>query len=324
MSTDDLIDQVKKTVLFLVREKGISQSTIFLKIRDTLKTASENSPLIPVAYNVAHGSFSISEHFRNFLGFKDHERTTIARSILPYGIHISKVYPELYEVIAILNHTNIQTLMQISNSINAFVDMIKRIENNKKDLERHIESVVQTKVFSTSGKKPDITCLTSAHCHWWVYDINQLIKFNSEIDITQLINEYHNKIKDTESTPIWSELSYDIKIAISSFKKKYNVFKSSHTAFIDLYDLKMYDKAWESQSFFDTFIISLIFYCKEFNTNVYEYFLQFIKHDDIDIYQTLGLLAASGDYCQMAITYVPHLVDWKINEYDGTEEIVIL
>ena len=134
---------------------------------------------------------------------------------------------------------------------------------------------------------------------------------------------YRNNIKEKESLIEWDTLPYDVKIAITHIKPNTSP-TTNMMSFMDLYDMKSYDKAWESQKYFDNSAVFFLLHARKDNSIVYDYFKKHVKAEDDGIYEKLSFLAASGYFCKLAKTYVPKLLDWKIREYDGKESIVLL
>ena len=139
------MNQIKECALILVRDKGVKQHTIHSNIRSVLQKASEGLPKIPVAYNaMAYGCFETSDFFISFLkknGNFDEDRVDIAQAILPFGKHVAHSFPELYELVSILQNSNIQNIISRIHLSDVYLNKIQMVEKNKIDLENHITEV---------------------------------------------------------------------------------------------------------------------------------------------------------------------------------------
>jgi hypothetical protein len=46
--------------------------------------------------------------------------------------------------------------------------------------------------------------------------------------------------------------------------------------------------------------------------------------DDVNVYTDMGLLCASSAYCKLAIKEIPPVLEWRIGEYDGKENVCLV
>ena len=339
------IEHIKALTLKLVRDKGVKQSEIYRGIRETLLEASEPLPKVPVLYNNSYGGFDTSEYFDEYVTeiskiqhSDDGEdyRISMARLIPQFGLHITEKYPDLLESVAILIGSDIEKILYHADMIRYYMGMIKRIERNKQNLEQHLQVVKMSKSHSMSDKKPDKYSLINTCCHWWAFDVKQLEDFNATFNVRGLIDEYREEMKKHENNSNWMDLPFDVKTVIMDYvnselpsttpgrSEAFGITVPS--AFMDLFVKQTpmtIDAAWDAQRFFKSLTCRILFYIKSFHQDVYYYFKSRVSITSDHVYNTVGLLAASGK-AQLAVCYIPALVDWQILHDDGRETVNVI
>jgi hypothetical protein len=324
MSDIELLkQQIINNVVMLVCEKKVKQRELFASITKALEKASEQNPKVPILYNATYGDFGTSEYFDIFFEEKtvndshnERYRVQAARLINSFGKHVAETFPNLYELVYILHHTNLQSIVSNANRCNHFETMITTVKRNKEELEDHLSSF-QNNV--ETNKKPSEYCFKDKYCCWWSYKNSDLVELNERVDINKIISEYKNEI-----SKINIDLPSELKPVLLNFTKEFQSKKTHCKSFMDLILQNEYDSAWSCQHFFDVCAISFLYFLKTIYPELYLYFRKDIVLDDKNIFQLLGLLAASGNNSMLSIDYVPNFLDWHVSDYDGKETIEYL
>lgn len=320
------IDDFKSVVRHLFLNNDIKQFEFHKIIKEVLKDCVKDLPPTRVMYNACHGGFDYSDDFEKFVGdYIYGERETTVKHIIPFAEHILATQDtSLLRILYIYNKYNMKTIFSHIYCIHS-----KRKDNiciamNMEKLRNYTRYVCPSKpqmflsdYFFMTTSNLDISKYDPVK----VIEIKQQNKGKAYLDKNnEEINKAIIKIKE-----LYDNADIDDMVAFYNDFNKDDGYcgKEERLTFVENLKKLGYKnkKTWEHQSHY---CINAIMYIIE---NYSRFEAENIEvNEDImhSVKERFGLLCASDKYAQLAIYDVPAKLDYKINEYDGLEGVVVL
>lgn len=344
MSNSEKLDLVLDTVVNLISNGSINQSELYIKIREVLKSNSKS--LKQVVYNDRYGGFGVTKEFMNFYK-TDHDimsneyREIIALQIPLFGEKICKEYPILWSLIY-----NFLYYEPYIGHINEYKQKMHKYKSNK----------INTEIIKTVLNEEEFGCIDyiDIPLYSWGYKFNKdYLKKYTKDALERLINATMKENDTLDST--LRDISDQLRINgidvghIEKFKvpREVHVDMDIPQTFMNALETfgscngnnTLINKCiWQYQhhvnsslmQYLHTQIPEISLVSKYPSNHVYDLMRNdgsFIEVEDIFKKRTeciIGLICASDEFSALQIANVPSLVDWRISEYDGLENVCIL
>lgn len=323
------LSHFKDLVKDLVKEQGVKHRDLIKVIRETLLEESKNLPKIPVLYCSSYGGFGYSLQFKAFVNNDDSEEededeleiantVSIRKVEAPSGINIVHIAPwirtrithvqmmapfgkhclEQYPIVAkMMRAYHAYGLKDVFNKIAKIYVCQSRCETIGKDMEKSKDDAFLD--VCNKGMVKELEMMESNRSGLEGFSDEQ-IGTMLEIYTYVFPEERDNKKKNWYNSP-------DEKRQKLNFAKGIEVYGQDHFAI------------WKLQGEYNIEAMRFMLVNKDAFPEV-----QLNAEQEEAMLLKAGLMFASSPYCQLAIDYVPQLVDWDINEYDGLESVRIL
>lgn len=329
------IKELQSIVVDLVVNHSVPHQKIKNDIHEAVMEAVKDLPKIPVLYNKTYGGYGYSKHFRRCkLDVKidaafsrhHHMRVCDVPYIEAYGKHCKNEFPFIARMIATYNARNLNGVCKYMHTLDYTHEKLQKTAAVK-------QRIMETDM-SQFGDDCNVTYI-NVYC----FCIDDVIKYNhsalvafcnAQIELHQKtlhdtkalllkdmgdeqmcddmiasVTHLFEEEKEAESQawyqkPKWNEVHVPDKGLIRlSFTHALSFYNESHFA------------VWKCQLHYrEAPMRFLLLYPK-----------YFIEDIDMCSDMEMGLLCASDAYCKLAINYVPPLVHWSIEEYDGLESV---
>lgn len=331
---EDLLHSLANNVVQLVKDYQMSHKEIKEHIYQCLFEESKKLPMTDVLYNNIHGGYGFSRDFNNSHYFERTSKLTnrvcVMNHIKDYGARKYSELPFIARLISIYTHYNLKDAFRVIKKIDALESTVIAQQTNLKSLlgvddlsfgdEERTESF-EYKVYDDHFKRLVARYTKSSLIHCFESGIEKNLQSITNLkEALQLTDDIVGKIK--------TSLKYSFPEEVENNKKpwydrnKWEMGKDGHTmSFIEAIDFygERHWAIWKCQQRFDEAAMRFL-----------------IQHPDVlpvpeaidqmtleDITTSMGLMCASGRYCNLVIGKAPQLVDWYIGEYDGLESICI-
>lgn len=347
--------EILKTITSLcvsaVVDHGIEHRNIIYAIRKALSKASKDSPKVPILYNTCFGGFGVSKHFLTFafpsksineedLYYDDLDRVEAAKKMPAYADEIAQTYPILMQFVTVYTHSNVHSVLRHAFDIIRKEDMITKISNNYESLVHYLkyspleEVSLETTQSNVTKKPTKETFLTLSYKGWSQYSIETLCEFHASDAYAEILADVQKELSDLLAAPVWSWLPVELISHIIAYVRKPKLEKSAIKTkdFMDVVessqepDLRdVLPTVWQHQTFFP---VDTMCYLAELYT-LYPHLFEYYAAQVVDIINddgkfTLGLIAASSKHAKLNVTHVPAYTNWKINDYDGWENVEMM
>ena len=346
---DTLLSQLDVICKELIVNQGVKHKHIITHIHDTLVKEAANLPKIQVLYNNAYGGFEYSRHFRDFVHqsssscdvYDDKTRVSCVKYIIPFAKLYLEKYPYIKDLLYLYEHYKLSKVIDIVVSVvhnkqyitklRNRIDVYDELLNNKK---YHGDEVVNDDIIDRDPPKKDlIGCPAYKYLHFISLTQEKISRTQSIIEknITKGSSLIGHDVFD-DMTSIVRQIVDDDGL----YPKVSPSHPSTFLKAVEKFGEQDY-KIWIKNSKFNEKVMRYLLIKKKDveqlpeakDGMIYDFL---ITHDylpiDHSVYDSMvnkfGLQCASGLYCSLVIGEVPALVDWKIEEYDGQETLIIL
>lgn len=300
---EEKIEQICNLAHDLVVNHNMKQRDIYKRITKYLvdKTCNKKQYIL---YNAVYGGFSFSTEFREFTGIYE-QRKGMRDDVIAFGKKLAEQYPRIARMVA---HYFAGDLKRKTNDAASYQYWTK----TKHYLVTNIETLKAMSSQSPLYIKPQYAytyIYTDEYVDDDMFATDESNNTTAAALITQLVarlDEVDKQIAEFEDidTNILAFLSTDATTE-----------RDSEMTFLD--SIKQYGEnsevIWMHQSHLDKLAMRYL----AFNTPETE-----IVPDE-QIYETLGLMGASGKYACLQFAKVPMGLSWRIREYDGDETVVV-
>ena len=333
MESEQIINNIFELVKKLVYDHGMHQKQIYKKVTSKLIEFAKTQSKIQIMYNNKYGGFSYSEEFLDFYhGTGSNEdsdfevRTGMVPHIDAFGKHLYEKYPEIGKSVMIYHMYNVKEKVYNCNNYRTKVDDVRAARANLDHLKRCIDDAEMT---GTCNDWP------GTKTHLQTYDFCYSVKFNNwnqfsfeflKSKAPSVIEEYIQKeSKVIEAFETMLDKEHERILAHLETKRNKNDFKHDRQTFanvLETFKNDIVDNAkiiWHHQYQLD--IDTMIYITM--NMDFYDTTKDMDDKTEKDVYRTLGLIGASGPYCNLAIAEVPEKLGWSIGEYDGLEHVYV-
>jgi len=332
----DPLQQLRTLTKQLITEHNIDHETIKKEVYSAVKELSDELPPIKVLYNKTYGGFGYSTQFQTYLDmngvdssdFRTNTETRVQNVtfIERYGKQCKEAYPFVSRLIALYNKYNLRHIFCQVSLLSTALDRLKDIDDatNKinardekefgsdtdmqygvslyGDVDNLIERYEKTSLLSTLS---DMKSKTLVNVSELKSNIADLLQDKTHIDLILENNRVHFPEEDDDAKVPWYA------------KKKWEDENHDRMCFLDAVTKygEDYFGIWKCQGQYTESIM-------RFLLKFHSQFQIQSPHDyctDLEV----GLLCASGKYCQLSVGDAPQLLHWWIGEYDGLESIVV-
>lgn len=350
---ETLLSQLTDICKELIVKHGVKHKHIISKIHDTLVKEAANLPKIQVLYNNAYGGFEYSEQFMDFVHqfrpsdnvydeYNKNARVCNVQHIIPFAKHCLTMYPYIEDLLYLYEHYNLSNVLDIVvdvvntkryiTKLRNRIDVYTELHGNKK---YHGNTIVDDEIITRDPPKQSLIGFPA-------------YKYLHYISLTQeKINTSKSRIDKNVTkgglligSNVFDDMTTIVKQLVDDDVQYRNVSPSLRTTFLTA--IKKYGEQdhyiWvnSSNNYNEKAMRYLLIKKKEIEQlpepkdgMIYDFL---ITHDYLPINQSVydgmlmkfGLICASDIYCSLKIGEVPALVDWKIEEYDGSETLVTL
>jgi hypothetical protein len=333
---DEDTKQLQELVKDLVLNKGISHKSIKLLVQQSIEEAVKTLPDIPVLYCACYGGYGYSTQYKDFKReykarntlSNEHEkyisnnhcfisRVQNVQIIEAYGKQCELDFPGIAKMITIYNTYN---LSEVYADIAKYCYYLDEINGNKM-----VAQLVSSTSEAQFGENISVN-----YVPYFKYKLqpahlcSDILKY-SKTALEEKIEKDREKFSELH---IELEMKLDSSKVHKCWKKMVKIFKEEKELKETMQKLSFMDaiKYYSPEHF-------AIWKCQ----NIYnEEAMHFLLREDIDVldvdnatlcdgehYRKIGCLFGSGRYCQLEIGYVRPYIDWRINEYDSKEQIVV-
>lgn len=287
----------------------------------------------------------------NFLSHSSRE--AYVAHIGPFGkssiTKVSESFECFKDAIYIFHKYNFNKIAKLINVIHGREYELKNLTRNGEFLQRFLESSpFEPTINSEMYLQPTEWCLMFSKCNFERYkpsDLKVLLEKHMNGDFVNKLTQHidHARLEICQTIPdvMLTEISNFVIAQKKERKENYakdplfymsNKDRKSFLRSIEKYGFES-SLHWCQQTYYDQDVIQYLLnkykYIKknEDSQVVYDCVTEtYILTDNALIAQmeeTFGLLCASGPYAKLCIAEIPDLVDYKIGEYDGTENVYV-
>lgn len=361
---DEAKSTLIQSAIDLFANHGMKQKAIFDMIRESIVDYVSNLPTRLVLYNNCFGGHGYSPEFKRYLKDITGEKSITSKilskesrenhvhHITPFGRssldRMSQYCECIIDVLYIFRKYDFNSIAKLLNYIHSKETELQNVIRNGKMLKEYLNSspnepVIDNKIYST----PSEWCLIFSKCNFTRYKIGELQELLAKHENGEYVNKLSIMI-DEAKTKIIERISEPLLIELNEFvlekekqnkaERKANPWHASEEGLSFLESVEKYgfenDFYWNNQTYYDTnalrFILDKYKYIKK-NENeqlVYDIVVEdyVMIQDDMlsEVEEYFGLLCASGPYSKLDIAEIPALVDYRIGEYDGNENVYIV
>jgi hypothetical protein len=280
-------------------------------------------------------------------------REAYVAHIVPFGkfsiTKVSESFECFKDAIYIFHKYNFNKVAKLINVIHDKEYELKNLTRNGELLQRFLESSpIETTINPEMYLQPTEWCLMFSKCNFERYklvDLKVLLDKHMNGDFINEITQHIDRVRLEICQIIPDVMLTEVSNFVIAQKKKRKESYAKDTLFymsnkdrtsflrsIEKYGFES-NTHWCQQTYYEQDIIQYLLdkykYIRkdEDSQVVYDCVAEtYISTDNALITQmeeTFGLLCASGPYAKLCIAEIPALVDYKIGEYDGTENVYV-
>ena len=327
MERERLVEELCSSAEKLVVEHGMRHEEVAKAIRDYLLTKAEDLPKIPVLYNDCYGGFGLSQHFKQFRKGKGLEAY---EAVLEYGRHLQKRFPEVYRILYLVEHLHLAdgVVSSICTRVNTKNDLVwaqrqlQLLEGTKGS--GSIDEMSAKQYYQSKAKHSNfnLAALSSTGLSCLEESLNKSMGHWPE-QLTWLNKQQFANIPEVLRRDIasWAD---------SNPQEQTGRQRSSEDALTGRQSLvqclETTPHAWPKHRLFqdNDWALSISyarFLSASSDNDVHSIIDLKCKSAHEKTSWALGRRAASGEFAELNVKWVPQLVSYKVQDYDGLQEV---
>lgn len=290
----------------------------------------------------------------------DNNRVSYVKYIEPFGKSILDLekYKGLFSILYLYKHHNMDEIVSFMNLYTSKKKDLDNLRNNMDRLRSYINDTKSIYFDETTPRDEDfyyyppcymmMCCKDIKFSRYKRCDLENFIASYTDVTYGKKMEEYKDNVIRLTNKDVFASLEAftdEFENNIKSKRKKRH-YAEENKSFIDTLHENGYAsyETWWLVTKYNVFgIMYLLYKQKEYQESaafheisnidssetVFDYVVQHkhitINEDDAKtIYETMGLLCASGAYCDLKIKDIPGLLEWSIGEYDGKEDVFVV
>ncbi len=334
MEANELMNELCEICIKLVRDKGVKHSSIISKISETLEEESDKCQKILVLYNCVYGHFHFSKHFQEYTALHishfdyldDHDmRVVYANRMSDYGRFVVESYPIILEFVRICECLKVKKMIELLYQIHNLRYVIINIKQNWRVLEERVNG--DNMIDMAKNKRVTKYTMIQTSVLWETFPKERLIEAYNNKDglYTDLVNLHEIELKNLMNHELITALPEHFIEFFDSHIARKHYYPEKRQTFMSVYILGK-DDPWQHQRYFNKDRMSMLWNAYWKNKDIYDFLISMLEDFSYseDWYPTIGLMAASGQECKLEMAHIPCFVDWRVEDCDGMEEIVLL
>lgn len=352
-----------QTVIDLFSNHNMKQTSIFDLIRSSILEHVSTLPERRVLYNDCYGGYSYSKEFKTYLEdtigqrdvytemFSQASRENHIAYIIPFGklslATVSESFECIIDTLYIFAKYDFNKIATLLESILSREYELNNLTHNGELLKQFLESSpIEPEIDPDNYHPPTEWCLLFSKSNFRRYktsELKELLQRHKEGQYTTDIFSRIEKTKNEILEYIPESMLADLKEFVI-MKRKQRQSKNDTLSF-QVNDRKSFlksvlvrgfdsDMHWRHQTYYDQdaiqFVLEKYKFIKKNENKQLVYDVVSEKYIPIEtnllasVEENFGLLCASSPYSKLGIACIPPLVDYRVGDYDGKENVYVV